>query len=78
MKLRAIVYNKIKYDAESEKVAETIYYNVKSLEVKEITDEEIYSLGFDEVDYYKEYAIITFENGETATFRNSHVDIFRA
>ena len=78
MKIEVEVYNEVKYNSTSEKVAETIYNNVKSLEVKEITDEEIYRLGFDEVDDYKEYAIITFENGETATFRNSYVDIFRA
>ena len=34
-------------------------------------------MGFDTVDEFEEYLILTFENGETSTFRNSHVDLFR-
>ena len=77
MNLKVKVYDCCKYDAESKKIAETIYNNVTSFEVKVMTDEEIFSNGFDETDEYNEYAIITFADGETATFRNSHIDIFK-
>ena len=76
MKVLVKVYDGIKYDAASTKVAEVEYDNVANLEVKTMTDEEIFADGFDETDEYREYAIITFTDGTTATFRNSHVDIF--
>ena len=70
------VYDGIKYDATSTKVAETRYNDVVSLDVKHISDDEIFAQGFDEVDEYGEYAILTYADGTTSTFRNSHVDIF--
>ena len=76
MKVLVKVYDGIKYDAESKKVAEVEYDNVANLEVKTMTDEEIFEDGFDETDEYREYAIIKFTDGTTSTFRNSHVDIF--
>ena len=45
------------------------------MDVKRISDDEILKV-FDDVDEYGEYAILTFADGTTATFRNSHVDIF--
>ena len=69
------VYDGSKYDAASEKVAETRYNDVVSLDVKDISDDEILKVC-DEVDKYGEYAILTFADGTTSTFRNSHVDIF--
>ena len=78
MNLKVKVYSDSKYSKDSEKVAEAEYNNVVSREIKTIADEEIYNMGFDEVDECGEYAILTFDNGETSTFRNSHVDIFRA
>lgn len=77
MKLRVEVYDGVKYNDGSEKVAETIYNDVASFEVKRMTDEEIFANGFDEVDEFEEYAVITFADSTTSTFRNSHVDIFR-
>lgn len=41
-----------------------------------MSNEEILDKGFDEVDEKGEYLILTFENGETSTFRNSLVDMF--
>lgn len=77
MELKVKVYDGVKYEATSEKVNEIVYNNVEKLEVKTVEDSEIFAQGFDETDPYKEYAEITFANGETATFRNSFVDIFK-
>ena len=78
MNLKVKIYDGCKYDVESKKVAETVYNDVASLEVKTMTDEEIFANGFDETDENGEYVTITLADGEKATFRNSHVDIFRA
>ena len=77
MKMVVKVYNMSKYEIASEKVAETVYNHVAKFEVVEMTDEQVYRLGFDEVDECGDYLIVTHENGETSTFRNSHVDLFR-
>lgn len=71
------VYDGSKYSADSKKVAEVEYNNILGYEVKIIEDSEIYEMGFDEVDEYKEYLILKFANGETSTFKNSHIDMFR-
>ncbi len=76
MTLKIKVYNNTKY-LSNEKVCETIYKDVVGIEVRFIEDEEIRAMGYDEFDPYKEYCIITFENGETITLRNSFVDVFR-
>ena len=70
------VYDGDKYDPMSKKVSETRYNDVVSLDVKDISDDEIFAQGFDTIDDYREYAILTFADGTTSTFRNSHVDIF--
>ena len=75
MKVLIKVYDSSKYDATSEKVTEIRYNDVVSLDVKHISDDEILKV-FDDVDEYGEYAILTFADGTTSTFRNSHVDIF--
>jgi hypothetical protein len=77
MNLKVKVYSGCKYDLASKKVKEHTYNDVIDFEVKKISDEEIYKEGYDEVDEAKEYAIMTFADGSIATFRNSHVDIFR-
>ena len=46
------------------------------MDVKHISDDEIFAQGFDDVDECSEYAILTFADGTTSTFRNSYVDIF--
>lgn len=75
MKVSVKVYDKVKYEKDSKKLAE-LEYNISSYEVKEIPDREIYDLGFDEVDKYGEYLILTLKDGEKSTFRNSLVDLF--
>lgn len=77
MKVKIKVYNATKYNPDSVKVAE-IEYDIEKFEVVELPDEQVYAMGFDEVDEYKEYLILTHKNGETSTFRNSNVDLFRA
>lgn len=76
MKDKVKVYDGVKYWDGTEKVAE-VEYDIKDYEVKQISDEEIAAMGFDTVDEFGEYLILTFENGETSTFCNSHVDLFR-
>lgn len=76
MKVKVKVYDGVKYWDGTEKVAE-VEYDIKDYEVKQISDEEIAAMGFDAVDEFEEYLILTFENGETSTFCNSHVDLFR-
>lgn len=75
MKVKVRVYDGMKYNENSKKMAE-VEYNVTGFEVKEIPATEILKV-FDETDEYNEYLILTLANGETATFRNSHVDLFR-
>lgn len=76
MKVKVKVYDGVKYWDGTEKVAE-VEYDIKDYEIKQISDEEIAAMGFDTVDEFEEYLILTFENGETSTFCNSHVDLFR-
>ena len=79
MNVKLKLYRGLKYDRNSEKVAEVEYNNIKGYEV--VTGEKATLVGSetDEAsrDEYNEYLIITLENGETATFCNSHVDMFR-
>ena len=75
-KIEVKVYSGCKYNMESEVINRVVYEDVVKLEVKRIEDNVMYIIGFDEVDEYKEYCILTFANGENATFRNSHVDVF--
>lgn len=77
MNIKIKVYNDSKYIPTSEKVAEVEYKNIKGLEIKTISDEEIFNMGFDDVDPCQEYCIITMEDDQISTFRNSMVDIFR-
>ena len=76
MNIKIKCYDLPKYDAESQKIAEVEYKDVKSYEVKIIPAEEI-EASYDMVDENNEYLIITFADGDTATFRNSHTDMFR-
>ena len=79
LNVKVKVYSGVKYDLSNEKVTEVIYKDIESFEV--VTGEkaiEIERMIDDESkDEYNEYLIITFKYGQTSTFRNSHVDLFR-
>ena len=79
MNVKVKVYNGVKYDLSNEKVAEVEYKNIKSYKV--VTGDRVTEIGLEtdenSRDEYNEYLIITLESGETATFCNSHVDMFR-
>ena len=78
MNVKVKVYNGVKYEATSEKVAEVKYNNIRGYEV--VTGDRATEIGnmTDEAsrDEYNEYIIITLEDGGTSTFCNSHVDLF--
>lgn len=76
MKVLVETYDFSKYERGSKKVGEA-RYDIEKFEVKQFSDEEIFKMGFDEVDPYGEYLVLTFADGETATFRNSLCDMFR-
>ena len=79
MNVKIKIYNGLKYNANSEKVAEVEYNDIRGYEV--LSGEEATEIGLEtdenSRDEYNEYLIITLKNGETTTFCNSHVDMFR-
>lgn len=78
MKLNVKLYNKCKYEEDSKVIKDVNLEGIDSLEVKDIPASEILSETDGScVDDYNEYLILTYDNGETSTFRNSYVDVFR-
>lgn len=79
MDVKVKIYNGVKYNKDSEKVAEVEYKNIKGFEV--VADERATKIGLEtdenSRDEFNEYLVITLEDGETSTFCNSHVDLFR-
>lgn len=79
MNVKVKIYDGFKYEANSDKVAEVKYNNIRGYEV--VTGDRATEIGnmTDEAsrDEYNEYLIITLADGETATFCNSCVDMFR-
>lgn len=79
MNVKVKIYNGVKYDMGSEKVAEVEYNNIKGFEV--VTGERATEIGNEtdanSRDEYNEYLLITLQDGNTATFCNSNVDMFR-
>lgn len=73
------IYDGVKYEATSKKVAEVKYNNIRGYEVA--TGDRATDIGLEtdenSRDEYNEYLIIRLENGDIATFCNSHVDMFR-
>lgn len=71
------LYDKCKYNKDSKKVMEKDF-TVKGYEVVEISEQEMYSMGYDDLDDFNEYLILTFKDNTKGTFRNSYVDMFKA
>lgn len=76
MKVIVCTYDVCKYDHEIENEHKT-RYEIESFEVKQISDREIYDMGFDTVDPYGEYLILKLADGGIAIFRNSFCDMFK-
>ena len=78
MNVRLKIYNGCKYTNICNKVKEVLYTNIRGFKV--VTGEEATKIGEetdgDSIDEYNEYLVITLEDGNTSTFRNSHVDLF--
>lgn len=78
MKLNVKLYNECKYEKDSKVIKDVNLEGIASLEIKEIPISEILKETDGScVDPYNDYLILTYENGETSTFRNSYVDAFR-
>ena len=79
LNVKVKLYNGVKYNLENEKISAIVYNNIRGYEV--VTGESATQIGLEtdenSRDEFNEYLIITLENGETATFCNSHVDMFR-
>lgn len=80
MKVKVKVYDEVKYSPFSEQVAEVEYDGVKGFDVVSdpaaVYEIESHTDG-NCIDENHEYLVLHLENGETSTFRNSHVDLFR-
>lgn len=78
MKVKVKVYDGVKYSRVSKKIAE-VEYQIDGFEV--VTGDRATEIGLEtdgnSLDEYNEYLVLDLGNGETATFCNSHVDLFR-
>ena len=78
MKVIVKVWNGSKYEAASE-VCERLTYDIKDFEIIHKADDHDIEANFapEELDPCDEYLRLYLEDGNTATFRNSRVDMFR-
>lgn len=81
MKIKIYLYQKETKYTQVEPDAVLVYDNVRELTVKKIPKETILETSDEEmVDEFDEYLFIEFDDAEgfnQATYRNSHVDVFR-
>ena len=79
LNVKVKVYSGVKYDLSNENVAEVEYKDIEGFEV--VTGERATEIGSmtdeESRDEYNEYFVITLKKGQTATYCNSHVDLFR-
>ena len=78
MNVKLKIYDGCKYTNICNKVKEVLYTNIKGFEVVTGKRAEQISSETDasSIDPYNEYLIVYLEDDSTATFRNSHVDLF--
>lgn len=81
MNVKLKVYNMNKYRNESEKIEEIKYRNIKRFEVvegkKALKLEIENNFSVLDIDDFREYLVITLENGEHVIYRNSFVDLMK-
>lgn len=77
--MRVIInfYDTCKYEDDSKVIAECELTDIASFKVKKIPASEILRETDGSCFDYNKYTVLTFENGETRTYRNCYVDIFR-
>ena len=76
MKVVIKVYDKVKYNKDSKKIAD-VFYDITDYKVTTNEKEVLKDTDGSCVDEYHEYLILKLTDGNTATFCNSHVDMFR-
>ena len=78
MKINIKLYDKCKYGEDAKVIKDVNITGIESLEVKEIPASEILrETDGSCLDDYNEYLMLTYDNGEKSTFRNSYIDVFR-
>lgn len=73
------VYSECKYTAPAEVFEDSIKvdYSIESWEIVTGEDAVEIEAEMDEIDDHHEYLVLHLMDGNTATFRNSYVDMFR-
>lgn len=75
-KVEIEIHEEVKYIDLSEDLPTIQYTDAVAWEVIHGEAAELIEAESDSIDEYHEYLVLHFANGETATFRNSHVDMF--
>ena len=72
------IYGNTKYEAADEQGKEVTYKNVRAWSIVDGADAKELEAETDGscIDEYGEYLVLEFADGDTATFRNSHVDMW--
>lgn len=76
MKAKVKIYDGVKYDNCSRKIADLEYTNVEGYSVISGEDGKKIGSNMDIEDEFNEYLVITFSNTQKAIFCNSHVVLF--
>lgn len=76
MKVELRIYEAPKYEATEEMAR--VQYEITGYKVVNGKAAEIENTDGTCIDEYDEYLVLDLADGDTATFRNSHVDMFRA
>lgn len=77
MKVEVRIYEGIKWEDPNPAVAR-VQYNIKSFSIVNGEAAGVENTDGTCIDENDEYLVLKLEDGDTATFRNSHCDMFRA